>query len=95
MIEGLPRRLHEERKKHGYLQRTLSKELNLSASVISSYETGERTPSIQVLMELADLYGCSVDYLLGRVTNDLPILDVEGLTDEQISIVRGVIAAIR
>ena len=35
-------------------------------SVYSRYETGSRQPSIDILIQLADIFGVTVDYLLGR-----------------------------
>ena len=66
MINGLPERLKEMRINCGYSQRTAAKLLEVSPSIISGYETGERTPSVEVLLALSNLYRCSTDYLLGR-----------------------------
>ena len=39
----------------------------LGVSVVySRYETGNRQPSVDALIRLADLFGVTVDYLLGR-----------------------------
>ena len=46
----------------------MAKKLDVSPSIISSYETGERTPSVENLLSLSYLYHCSTDYLLGRET---------------------------
>ena len=35
-------------------------------SVYSRYENGKREPSIDVLLKLSQLYGVSVDYLIGN-----------------------------
>lgn len=34
--------------------------------VLSSYERGVSLPTITSLIKLADLYGCSLDFLVGR-----------------------------
>ena len=34
--------------------------------MISLYERGEKAPSVEVLVNLADFFGVSTDYLLGR-----------------------------
>ena len=63
----------------------LAKYLEVSPSIISGYETGERTPSVEMLLALSALYRCSTDYLLGREEARLPaILNVESLNAEQI-----------
>ena len=44
----------------------------------------ERTPSVENLMALANLYHCSTDYLLGFQTNENDnTLDVSMLSGEQ------------
>ena len=57
----------------------------ISPSIVSGYETAERTPSTENLLALSYLYKCSTDYLLGK-SNDKPpvVLDTDGLTPEQI-----------
>ena len=70
MINGLGERLQKQRQALKLSQREVAKALNASASVISNYESGERTPSIEALMSLADLYRCSTDYLLGIEKSD-------------------------
>ena len=40
-------------------------------------------PSIDLLIRLADFFGVSADYLLGRA--DLRTVDVDGLTDLQVT----------
>lgn len=44
----------------------LAMRINASQSTVSFYETGERIPDANALIELAQIFGCSVDYLLGR-----------------------------
>ena len=62
----------------------------------SGYETGERTPSAEILLSLSYLYKCSTDYLLGK-SNDMPaiLLDTNGLTPSQIKAISALIESIR
>lgn len=85
MIKGLPQRLKELRILNNLTQKAVAEKLNLSTSIVSGYETGERTPSTEILLALSYLYHCSTDYLLGK-TDDKPsiILDTDGLTKTQI-----------
>ena len=39
---------------------------NISFSTYQNYEAGKRLPTAEILMQLADFYGISTDYLLGR-----------------------------
>ena len=40
----------------------------------SRYETGEREPSIELLIKMAAAFGVSVDYLIGRADEDSMVL---------------------
>ena len=62
-------RLREIRQAKGVSQLRLAIELNMSQNTISRYETGEREPGINELIKLADYFGVSVDYLIGRTDN--------------------------
>ena len=87
MIRGLPEKLKQLRLSLGYSQRAVAAKLKVSPSIISGYETGERTPSAEALLALAQLYRCSIDYLLGREPRKpAATLNVEGLTSRQVQI---------
>lgn len=96
MINGLPEKLRDLRERDGFSQRTVAGRLNVSSSIISCYETGERTPSAEMLLALSRLYRCSTDYLLGRNTvNKTPSLDVDGLSTAQIQALSELIRTMR
>lgn len=59
-------RLKELRAEKGVQQKDLADYLKIANSTYSQYETGKRVPSIDMLMKIADFFGVSVDYLLGR-----------------------------
>ena len=92
MIKGLPEKLKELRTKFGFSQREVARQLNVSPSIVSGYETGERTPSVEVLLDLSRLYRCSTDYLLGRdLSQPTPSLDAAGLSDKQLQLLADLI----
>ncbi len=62
-------RLRDLREDRDLSQTSVAKVLGMSQTGYSKYETGENDIPTQVLICLADFYGTSVDYLLGR-TND-------------------------
>lgn len=93
MIKGLPERLQTLRIGFGYSQKQVADMIGVSPSIISGYETGERTPSTDVLLALAHLYKCSTDYLLGRENQSRIMIDCENLTDAQIHALRQLIEA--
>ncbi len=87
MIKDLPQKLKKLRLTYNLSQKDVAKQLGISPSVVSSYETGERTPSTDILLSLSYLYKCSTDYLLGKEKEKVSIsLDITGLTDEQIQV---------
>lgn len=63
--------LAELRKDKGVKQKELAEMMHVSASTISNYETGVHYPDIEKLMELADYFGVTTDYLLGRCVSSL------------------------
>ena len=96
MIKGLPEKLRELRSKNGLSQRSIARRLNVSASIISSYETGERTPSIENLLALSYLYHCSTDYLLGRESGTKQtVISAEGLSPKQVRLLTDLIESMR
>ena len=88
MIRDLGERLQNLRKSRNLSQKEVSNALGISASVLSNYESGERTPSLENLMSLAGFYRCSTDYLLGLDKHSPALLDVSNLTEEQIQLLR-------
>lgn len=58
-------KLKELRTKRNLTQQQVADHIGCSAVVYSRYENGVRQPSIEVLLRLADLFGVSVDALLG------------------------------
>ena len=60
--------LSELRKDKALTQRQLAEEIRVSTSTISNYEIGAHYPDIEKLIELADFFDVSTDYLLGRCT---------------------------
>lgn len=59
-------RLRELREAKEITQIDLAKVLSLANSTISQYEANRRDPDSSTLKRLADYFGVSLDYLLGR-----------------------------
>lgn len=66
--------LREER---GIYQKELALYLNVTLGTISNYENGIHSPDLDSLCKLADFYGVSTDYLLGRTSyrGDLAVIN--------------------
>jgi transcriptional regulator with XRE-family HTH domain len=65
----LGKKLRRLRKANGLTQQDLADILELSKSVVCNYELGSRIPKLSTLIKVAELFDCSVDYLLGRTDN--------------------------
>lgn len=92
MIRGFGERLQNLRKSRNLSQKEVANALNISASVLSNYESSERTPSLENLVSLANFYRCSTDYLLGfEKYTPAATLDVSGLSEEQVQLLRAFI----
>ena len=86
MVYELAEKLRALRLQSKLSQKEIAKRLGVSPSIVSAYETSERTPSVEVLLALASLYKCSSDYLLGlERTAPQRTLDVTGLNEAQIN----------
>jgi len=59
-------RLLELRVDHGFVQKEVAALLGIDQRVYSNYETGKREIPVRFLMILADRYGVSIDYIVGR-----------------------------
>lgn len=59
-------RIKELRTKNGLTQKQLAKESGLSERSVQNYELGERIPTLQAAISLADYFDVSLDYLVGR-----------------------------
>lgn len=96
MINGLPEKLQKLRSKNGLSQKQVADRIGVSPSIVSGYETGERTPSTEVLLSLSYLYNCSTDYLLGKQNAEPDVtLNTSGLTCKQIQALIALIESIK
>ena len=58
------------RVRKGLTQSDVAAALDVSSVVYSRYETGSRQLPIDTLIKLADVFGCSVDHILGRISTE-------------------------
>ena len=65
-------RIRNLREDRDLKQRDIATLLTCSQVCYSNYETGKRDIPIEVLIKLADFYGTSTDYLLGRTSEKKP-----------------------
>lgn len=73
-------RIKQLRQQHGWSQAQLSKKLNVHQKQISGYERGIHSPSIELLIRMAELFNVSLDYIAFENQQDkniVPIADRE------------------
>lgn len=66
------RRLRDLREDHDLKQKEVAQLLDIDQRVYSNYETVKQTLPVRYLLQLADYYGTSTDYILGRTDNPVP-----------------------
>lgn len=62
----LGKRIREERQKLNLTQEELGNKCGVTKYTISLYESGKSTPNDEIKGIMADLFDCTIDYLLGR-----------------------------
>ncbi|WLD28620.1 helix-turn-helix protein [Clostridioides difficile] len=62
-------RLKLLREEKGVMQKEIANYLNITTSAYGFYEQGKRTPTPEMLSSLAEYFGTTVDYLIGRYDN--------------------------
>ena len=70
------------RKDLGLTQEALAEQLGVSSQAVSKWESGQNCPDIQLLPQLADLFGVTLDALFGRDTDQPLIGDLPWDNDE-------------
>lgn len=68
--EILSKRIKELRQEKNLTQRQLAEKANTTATSISAYEKGKKTPSIEVLCNIANALETSVDWLCGNLISE-------------------------
>lgn len=63
-IEKIGNRIQQLRKDQGMTQAQLAMKLNISDRHLRRIETGEKGPSIDILVEIATLLDVSLDYII-------------------------------
>lgn len=62
-------RIRELRKSRGLNQTELGKQLHISQAMVSEYESGQTPMTNDLLSRMADFFGVSIDYIIGRDTD--------------------------
>lgn len=82
-------RIKELREQREIQQKELAIDLGVTQPTISNWELGRKLPSAKLTQKIADYFGVSVDYVLGRDDEKQPIpVTEDGLDEEQMELVR-------
>lgn len=65
-MSSFPKRLRELRLERALYQKDLAKIAGIQVRSYQLYEQGKTQPSIEVLIKFADIFGVSLDDLVGR-----------------------------
>ena len=77
------------REQKGMIQADLAKQLGITRSSVNAWEMGISVPSTQYIVEIANLFKVSTDYILG--VDDSASINIAGLTERDIQIVHSLI----
>lgn len=80
------------RKSKGWTQYTLGKKLCKKTSTISAYETNAKLPSAEGLIEMAELFGVSIDTLVYGERAD--VISVHALSKDKKEVVSAIVQAL-
>lgn len=68
-MSNFAERIRELRCQHSMTQQALGDIIGVKRDSISVYEAGRHYPEVRNLIILADYFGVSIDYLVGRTDN--------------------------
>ena len=72
--QAFGKRLKALRKQKGWTQKELANQLSVRPSHLNKYENGMHIPPLEKLIQLADVFGVSLDYLvIGLPMEESPI----------------------
>ncbi|MEE1087226.1 MAG: helix-turn-helix transcriptional regulator [Schaedlerella sp.] len=63
---AIDRNLKKLREKNNMSQEMLARKLHIKRQTVSSYETGRSLPDLFILIKIADIFGITLDELVGR-----------------------------
>jgi len=86
-------KIKELREMNGMTQNDVAKRLSITRSSVNAWEMGISVPSTMYIVELAQLFSVSADYILGL--DSKAVLDISGLDDDSIKILNDMVRYMR
>ena len=65
-MQNFKDRLRELREERGLSMKELGKKIGVSDAAVCKWENGIAEPKVSYILQLADFFECSTDFLLGR-----------------------------
>ena len=93
MREDIADKIKALRESRGMTQAKLARQLGITRSGVNAWEMGLSVPSTQYVVDLALFFNVSSDFLLGIDSSFT--LNVEGLSDDDICMLRALIERLR
>ena len=95
------RRIREERKKLNLTQEKLAEDVNLSTAYIGQIESGERSPTLESIVAIANRLSVTVDYLLtdsvnpdGNIALNVWLQLLEGRSEQEVKMAVNIVKAL-
>ena len=85
-------RIKTLRIEHRLTQQQLANLLGVTKAVVSAYELGSRSPSYDVLIRIAQVFGVSTDFLFGLSKGKT--IDISDLSDKNAALVTDLVQAL-
>ncbi|MHB8132561.1 MAG: helix-turn-helix domain-containing protein [Mobilitalea sp.] len=85
VLHNLGNRIREERIRAKLTQEKLAEAVGCNESYIGQIERGMKNPSLEVIVNIANALGCTVDHLLAE---SFKIDQIDGLVDEALSLLK-------
>lgn len=82
-------RIKQLRTEKGMRQTELAKILKIGQATMSNWETGRSEPDYDALIEMSEIFGTSIDYILGNSDiKKAPSLEDAGLSAEEAELLK-------
>lgn len=86
--------------KHGLNRRKFAEKCGIPYPTVIGWTNQGRLPDFNAVKKLADFFGCSADFILGRndgcpCTDGADFIDVRGLADEDVQLVRQFVGSLK
>lgn len=82
-------RIKQLRTEKGMRQTELAKILKIGQATMSNWETGRSEPDYDALIEMSEIFGTSIDYILGNSDiKKAPSLEDAGLSTEEAELLK-------